>query len=51
MVGRKKERKPVAADLIENRRGRQFRDRITRVIGPSIKGSNTNAKQWGRWTP
>jgi hypothetical protein len=32
---------------------RQFRERLTRVgiITSPIKGKDTNAKQWNRWTP
>jgi len=28
---------------------RQFRDMLTRVTSP-IKGKDTNAKQWNRWS-
>lgn len=30
---------------------RQFREHITRVVSPVVKGATTQAKQWGRWTP
>ena len=30
---------------------RQWRERITRVVSSPIKGKDTNAKQWNRWTP
>jgi len=32
---------------------RQFRERITRVgiVTKPIKGKDTNAKHWNRWTP
>jgi len=40
---------PVTSPVMGNG-GRQFRDKLTRVMSP-IKGKDTNAKQWGRWTP
>ena len=30
---------------------RQFRESLTRVVSPVVKGTDTQAKQWGRWTP
>jgi len=41
----------VKEEALSGKYGRQFRERLTRVIAPSIKGRDTNAKQWGRWTP
>lgn len=51
----RKSRKPLSAtikaDIVAPKHGRQFRDRLTRVISSPIKGRDTNAKQWSRWTP
>ena len=31
-------------------RDREFRDALTRAVG-AVKGEETNAVQWDRWTP
>lgn len=43
----------IRASLKEKTKGRQWRERETRVgiITSPVKGKNTNAKQWNRWTP
>lgn len=34
---------------VQGKASRQFRERLTRVTSP-IKGKDTNAKQWNRWS-
>jgi len=43
----------VASSTQSPVQSRQFREGLTRVgiITSPIKGKNTNAMQWGRWTP
>jgi len=44
---------PVTSPVTSDTGSRQFREGLTRVgiITAPIKGKNTNAKHWGRWTP
>ena len=54
---RRKKSDPVKAQVgspvTPASKSRQFRERITRVgiVTSPIKGKDTNAKQWNRWTP
>jgi hypothetical protein len=52
---RKKPQDPVkstvTSPLKQVEKGWQWRERKTRVVQSPIKGKDTNAKQWGRWTP
>jgi len=40
---------PVTSD-VKGIKSRQFRDKLTRVTAP-IKGKETHAMQWNRWSP
>jgi hypothetical protein len=40
----------VKTETSSDVRGRQFRDKLTRVTSP-VRGKVTNALQWNRWTP
>lgn len=51
----KKIKSPISSNIMSGVKGavsRQFRDRLTRAsyLSP-IKGKDTQAKQWNRWTP
>jgi hypothetical protein len=43
----------VTAPVTTGAASRQFRERLTRVgiITSPVKGKDTHAKQWSRWTP
>ena len=43
----------ITSPIVAATKGRQFRERITRVgiVTSPIKGKDTTAKQWNRWTP
>jgi hypothetical protein len=43
----------VRAAITPPVKGRQWRERLTRVgvVTSPVKGKDTNAKQWNRWTP
>lgn len=43
----------IKSPIVPETKGRQWRERLTRVgvITSPVKGKDTNAKQWGRWTP
>lgn len=51
----KKIKAPISSSITAGIKGaisRQFRDRLTRASYTSpIKGKDTQAKQWNRWTP
>jgi len=42
---------PVTSSITATTKGRQWRERLTRVVSSPVKGKVTNAKQWNRWTP
>lgn len=43
----------VRSPITPPAKGRQWRERLTRVgiVTSPVKGKDTNAKQWNRWTP
>ena len=43
----------VTSPVTTGTSSRQFRERLTRVgiVTKPIKGKDTNAKHWNRWTP
>jgi hypothetical protein len=44
-------RASITSPLKQVTKGWQWRERATRAVQSPIKGKDTNAKQWGRWTP
>jgi len=46
-----KKKKAVAPKRPTGLKGRQLDDALRRVQAPTVKGVDTQARQWNRWSP